>query len=117
VIHTQPRFEIELPAGWEPAHDSAARFVHGDAEIRLADGLPLERELAEHRHEQELTAKISGRPATLRFESFAGPEDRLLRLQVRFEGDDFHLEAVCRAADAATYAPVFVTVAHSIHFV
>jgi hypothetical protein len=33
------------------------------------------------------------------------------------EGDDFHLEAVCRVADAATYAPVFVTAAHGIRFV
>jgi hypothetical protein len=42
VVHSHPRFEIELPDAWAPSGE--ARFVHGEAELAVTIGpAPAER--------------------------------------------------------------------------
>ncbi len=79
------------------------------------------------RVEQEQAEVIGGEPAALRFQSFAleGLEDRIMQLQVLLFAppggrvktrDLFHIDGSCLAADAQTYAPVFVAAALSFRF-
>jgi hypothetical protein len=79
------------------------------------------------RVEQEKVEVVGGEPAALRFQSFAleGLDDRIMQLQVllfappdgRVKTKDlFHIDGSCLAADAETYAPVFVVAAQSFRF-
>ena len=83
--------------------------VGADFELEDAAAATLEHcraNFAEFRVEQEKVAEIAGRPAALRFQSFAveGVEDRLLQLQVllfappdgrRETKDLFHIDGTC----------------------
>jgi hypothetical protein len=86
-----------------------------------------EEAFSDYRLEQEKVDTIAGRPAALRFQSFAieGLEDRIMQLQVLLfappDGrektrDLFHIDGSCLAGDAATYAPAFVAAAQSLRF-
>jgi len=102
------------------------------AELELEDAAAATLEEAaetfdDFRVEQEKVVQISGRPAAMRFQSFAidGVEGRLLQLQVLVFAppddrekthDLFHIDGTCLASDAATYAPAFVAAAHSFTF-
>jgi hypothetical protein len=144
-------FEIELPDGWEAdeAPDCLGIFVAPEVtgfrvnllvgadrvgatfELEDAAAATLEHcraNFAEFRVEQEKVAEIGGRPAALRFQTFAvdGVEDRLLQLQVllfappdhRTQTKDlFHIDGTCLAGDRETYAPVFAAAAESFRFV
>jgi hypothetical protein len=139
-----------VPAGWEADEapeclgifvDPAATgfranlLVSADrvaAEFELEDAAAATLEEAteafdDFRLEQEKVVQISGRPAAMRFQSFAidGVEDRLLQLQVLFFAppggrektrDLFHIDGTCLERDAATYAPAFVAAAQSFTF-
>jgi hypothetical protein len=143
-------FELEVPDGWEPGEapgclalfvDSAATGFRVNALVgadRVAAGTRLEDAaaatleeaagaFADFRVEQDKVAQISGRPATMRFQSYVldGVEQRVLQLQTLFFAPDkgrrgtkdlFHVDGTCLAADAATYAPAFVALAHSFRF-
>jgi hypothetical protein len=143
-------FEIELPDGWEAdeAPDCLGIFVAPDvtgfrvnllvgadrvgATFELEDAAEATLEhcranFAELRVEQEKVAEIGGRPAALRFQSFAvdGVEDRLLQLQVllfappdhRTQTKDlFHIDGTCLDGDKETYAPLFAAAAESFRF-
>jgi hypothetical protein len=108
----------------------SADRVPADFELEDAAGSTLEQCTAtfdDFRVEQEKVAVIAGEPAALRFQSFAleGLEDRIMQLQVLLfappDGrektkDLFHIDGSCLAADAETYAPVFVAAAESFRF-
>ena len=108
----------------------SADRVPADFELEDAAGSTLEQctnTFDDFRVEQEKVAVIAGEPAALRFQSFAleGLEDRIMQLQVLLFAppggrektkDLFHIDGSCLAADAETYAPVFVAAAESFRF-
>src|SRR3954463_11675443 len=145
-----PAFEIEVPDGWRPdeAPDCLGVFFDPESEgfrtnvLVSADRVTAEIDLetaarttlqqassfADFQVEQEHLVDVDGRPASLRFQSFAanGVDDRLLQMQVLFFApangrskthDLFHIDGTCLAGDTEQYAPVFMEIARSFRFV
>jgi hypothetical protein len=142
-------FEIELPEGWraDEAPDTLGVFfdpaatgfrvnvlvgvdrVGIDVDLEAAAQMTLEG-VAGYPHfqiEREKVGEVSGRPASMRFQTFEpeGAPGALLQLQVLFfnppDGrtqthDLFHIDGTCLAAHAETYAPVFLEIAESFRF-
>ena len=142
-------FELELPEGWraDEAPDTLGVFfdptaagfrvnvllgvdrVGIDVDLETAAQITLEGVAGYPRFqvERETAAEVSGRPASMRLQTFEpeGAPGALLQLQVLFfnppDGrtqthDLFHLDGTCLAADAETYEPVFLQIAASFRF-
>jgi|1186.fasta_scaffold477286_2 hypothetical protein len=142
-------FTIELPDGWraDEAPDTLGVFFDPAAEgfrvnvlvgvDRVATEVDLEAaaqitlegvaDYPQFEVQREKVGEVSGRPASMRFQTFLpqGASGPLLQLQVLFfnppDGrtrthDLFHIDGTCLAADADTYAPLFLEIAESFRF-
>lgn len=143
-----PSFELACPEGWEPGEAPdclavvrgapGARFtvnltvgydrVAASVDLETAARITLaqaEADFADYQVEEERVVEVDGRPASLRFQSFASPDGqgRLVQLQLlvfgprasRQTADLFHLNGTW-PAEEAEHGEVIVAIAQSFRF-